>query len=104
MVSDLDVARRDLGGFGPALGGSETKENGGKIGDETQFGRRIAVREETRCPAQPFIPCCRRPVRPGQVNLSLIHISEPTRLGMISYAVFCLKKTKMKKLSTACDT
>src|SRR5450756_1463518 len=24
-------------------------------------------------------------------NLSLIHISEPTRLGMISYAVFCLK-------------
>src|SRR5450756_3191365 len=28
----------------------------------------------------------------GEVNdLSLIHISEPTRLGMISYAVFCLK-------------
>src|SRR5450756_3012198 len=26
------------------------------------------------------------------VYLSLIHISEPTRLGMISYAVFCLKK------------
>src|SRR5450756_2202836 len=28
------------------------------------------------------------------VSLSLIHISEPTRLGMISYAVFCLKKKK----------
>src|SRR5665648_543672 len=28
--------------------------------------------------------------------LSLIHISEPTRLGMISYAVFCLKKKKTK--------
>src|SRR5450756_1541246 len=27
-------------------------------------------------------------------KLSLIHISEPTRLGMISYAVFCLKKNK----------
>ena len=27
-----------------------------------------------------------------RVPLSLIHISEPTRLGMISYAVFCLKK------------
>src|SRR5450756_263493 len=27
----------------------------------------------------------------------LIHISEPTRLGMISYAVFCLKKKKKKK-------
>src|SRR5450756_2841657 len=25
------------------------------------------------------------------LKLSLIHISEPTRLGMISYAVFCLK-------------
>ena len=29
------------------------------------------------------------------MNLSLIHISEPTRLGMISYAVFCLKKKKI---------
>src|SRR5450756_2666310 len=29
-------------------------------------------------------------------GLSLIHISEPTRLGMISYAVFCLKKKKRK--------
>src|SRR5450759_5049801 len=28
----------------------------------------------------------------GMHYLSLIHISEPTRLGMISYAVFCLKK------------
>src|SRR5665648_917718 len=27
-------------------------------------------------------------------KISLIHISEPTRLGMISYAVFCLKKKK----------
>src|SRR5450759_4831072 len=26
----------------------------------------------------------------GVYELSLIHISEPTRLGMISYAVFCL--------------
>src|SRR5450756_1015047 len=30
-------------------------------------------------------------------QLSLIHISEPTRLGMISYAVFCLKKKKKKQ-------
>src|SRR5450756_2228180 len=30
----------------------------------------------------------------ANVPLSLIHISEPTRLGMISYAVFCLKKKK----------
>ena len=31
-----------------------------------------------------------RDLKPG--NLSLIHISEPTRLLSISYAVFCLKK------------
>src|SRR5450756_1898715 len=31
-------------------------------------------------------------------TLSLIHISEPTRLGMISYAVFCLKKKKKKRI------
>src|SRR5665648_1096352 len=37
-------------------------------------------------------------VASGAVDiLSLIHISEPTRLGMISYAVFCLKKKKKKK-------
>src|SRR5674536_173278 len=30
-----------------------------------------------------------RPYQPGQ-DLSLIHISEPTRLLSISYAVFCL--------------
>ena len=36
--------------------------------------------------------------QPGDIleYLSLIHISEPTRLGMISYAVFCLKKKKKK--------
>eukprot|EP00825_Cyclidium_porcatum_P042734 TRINITY_DN5911_c0_g1_i3.p1 TRINITY_DN5911_c0_g1~~TRINITY_DN5911_c0_g1_i3.p1 ORF type:complete len:169 (+),score=41.19 TRINITY_DN5911_c0_g1_i3:76-582(+) len=33
----------------------------------------------------------------AQLLLSLIHISEPTRLGMISYAVFCLKKKKNKQ-------
>src|SRR5450756_841178 len=31
-------------------------------------------------------------VKERQYIISLIHISEPTRLGMISYAVFCLKK------------
>ena len=31
---------------------------------------------------------------PIALNLSLIHISEPTRRTPISYAVFCLKKKK----------
>src|SRR5450759_5588909 len=38
----------------------------------------------------PRVPATSRAAR----RLSLIHISEPTRLGMISYAVFCLKKKK----------
>eukprot|EP00658_Telonema_sp_P-2_P029117 TRINITY_DN2219_c0_g1_i3.p1 TRINITY_DN2219_c0_g1~~TRINITY_DN2219_c0_g1_i3.p1 ORF type:complete len:103 (-),score=37.13 TRINITY_DN2219_c0_g1_i3:7-315(-) len=32
-------------------------------------------------------------------ELSLIHISEPTRLLSISYAVFCLKKKKKKEMT-----
>ena len=34
-------------------------------------------------------------------SLSLIHISEPTRQAEISYAVFCLKKKKNKKLKSS---
>src|SRR5450756_826618 len=37
-------------------------------------------------------------------SLSLIHISEPTRLGMISYAVFCLKKKKKTITKTLSKT
>ena len=37
---------------------------------------------------------------PG-LGLSLIHISEPTRLLSISYAVFCLKKKKKTKKQTS---
>eukprot|EP00658_Telonema_sp_P-2_P026400 TRINITY_DN20657_c0_g1_i1.p1 TRINITY_DN20657_c0_g1~~TRINITY_DN20657_c0_g1_i1.p1 ORF type:complete len:140 (+),score=27.80 TRINITY_DN20657_c0_g1_i1:111-530(+) len=33
----------------------------------------------------------------GSLSLSLIHISEPTRLLSISYAVFCLKKKKKRQ-------
>ena len=36
-------------------------------------------------------------MRDELMALSLIHISEPTRLGMISYGVFCLEKKKKKK-------
>src|SRR5450756_1125093 len=37
-----------------------------------------------------FLDACRRQPQDFVHYLSLIHISEPTRLGMISYAVFCL--------------
>src|SRR5665648_1093721 len=39
-------------------------------------------------------PICNKPGCTAY-DLSLIHISEPTRLGMISYAVFCWKKKKV---------
>ena len=37
------------------------------------------------------------PIASGSYDLSLIHISEPTRQAEISYAVFCLKKKKENK-------
>src|SRR5665647_819851 len=37
---------------------------------------------------------CWRPDLASPSDLSLIHISEPTRRTPISYAVFCLKKKK----------
>src|SRR5678816_4721991 len=40
------------------------------------------------------LPVLGVPVQSKALNLSLIHISEPTRLLSISYAVFCLKKKK----------
>ena len=36
-------------------------------------------------------------VNPNGLDLSLIHISEPTRQAEISYAVFCLKKKNKQK-------
>src|SRR5428012_9833 len=38
----------------------------------------------------PFMACKHDCGSGAPHGLSLIHISEPTRLGMISYAVFCL--------------
>eukprot|EP00658_Telonema_sp_P-2_P034683 TRINITY_DN25309_c0_g3_i1.p1 TRINITY_DN25309_c0_g3~~TRINITY_DN25309_c0_g3_i1.p1 ORF type:complete len:197 (-),score=73.43 TRINITY_DN25309_c0_g3_i1:50-640(-) len=42
------------------------------------------------------VPCLLVVIASAVFYLSLIHISEPTRLLSISYAVFCLKKKKKK--------
>src|SRR5450756_3051137 len=58
----------------------------------------LQVKSQVRGPFSPRggrASCVRD--RTVTANLSLIHISEPTRLGMISYAVFCLKKKKKKQ-------
>src|SRR5450756_386617 len=52
-------------------------------GKKGSFQDQWSVYQQTGKPC----PICGTPIQ-----LSLIHISEPTRLGMISYAVFCLKK------------
>src|SRR5450756_1371845 len=71
---------RSLGAFGsPARRAVAAPRPGGRAGT-------FAVPLPGRNPGRP------RPI--PLVALSLIHISEPTRLGMISYAVFCLKKKK----------
>ena len=47
-----------------------------------------------------FLSRKKLPRRDLELILSLIHISEPTRLLSISYAVFCLKKKTQKKRHT----
>src|SRR5450756_2683905 len=58
---------------------------------------RAQLKEEIRSHLEFYADLCERfDTTDALVELSLIHISEPTRLGMISYAVFCLKKKKKK--------
>src|SRR5450756_1100714 len=49
-------------------------------------------RNRVRCRFYRSVPAGHQRFNPSHpsLDLSLIHISEPTRLGMISYAVFCL--------------
>src|SRR5450756_751070 len=95
-------------GRGRALRGSHVPRGWGPEQPSRRLRRRPGVRVR-RCLRAPFPSRQRREGRvpeqgwpygllcyPVLSQLSLIHISEPTRLGMISYAVFCLKKKKKK--------
>src|SRR5450756_3085130 len=68
------------------------------IGERYEQLRVVLDRFQPGSKAERIIVADVDPVQPMQgdlkvgLKLSLIHISEPTRLGMISYAVFCLKK------------
>src|SRR5680860_1775393 len=59
----------------------------------------LTTASKTRClrgSPQPRRRHCRHFFLHERPDLSLIHISEPTRRTPISYAVFCLKKKKKK--------
>src|SRR5660398_44204 len=55
-------------------------------------GQRLIEEGNVRLAGEIVRPSTR--LKGGEPMLSLIHISEPTRLRRISYAVFCLKKKK----------
>ena len=55
--------------------------------DVASDGDKALPEVELLAPGARFSACGKAPA-----SLSLIHISEPTRLRRISYAVFCLKK------------
>eukprot|EP00658_Telonema_sp_P-2_P020515 TRINITY_DN18114_c0_g1_i4.p1 TRINITY_DN18114_c0_g1~~TRINITY_DN18114_c0_g1_i4.p1 ORF type:complete len:113 (+),score=39.25 TRINITY_DN18114_c0_g1_i4:185-523(+) len=70
--------------------GKVKSNNGGVAVLEAPDGGEVTVQNSTPYSTQ-FVEVL------GSVQgLSLIHISEPTRLLSISYAVFCLKKKKKK--------
>src|SRR5678816_2419201 len=72
--------------------GDVVVENDAIYGDGVNIASRM---ESFAVPGSIFIS--------GRVyDLSLIHISEPTRLLSISYAVFCLKKKKKKTKNKIC--
>src|SRR5678816_4757375 len=86
--------------YGSGLGGKTTNLEHiyGKVQPDTR-GKLISLATETeRTLFFDFLPLELGTIRGFKTRfhlyLSLIHISEPTRLLSISYAVFCLKKKK----------
>src|SRR5450756_2383049 len=83
MSADLEAGCGPKGKHDPTR---TAVRHGSEAGSVTLGGRRVPVAR----------PRMRAADGSGELAvasyLSLIHISEPTRLGMISYAVFCLKK------------
>src|SRR5450759_7093 len=81
-----EISLRDMGSFVcPFLCPSRGTSNGDSLSSLDSLPRGTLPLFWTPSPGTPSL------------GLSLIHISEPTRLGMISYAVFCLKKKKTKR-------
>src|SRR5450759_3156155 len=87
-VSASSVAARDVRRVGqpPSVGGDRVSP-----GKRTACSRSAWVGDAFASPIPSAVDSPEKRTL-LDVRLSLIHISEPTRLGMISYAVLCLKK------------
>src|SRR5450756_800413 len=79
--------------FGAERAAVSLRRPDGRITAEVSRGLSAAYLAAVRDPLMPSLPAEAAAAELLPL-LSLIHISEPTRLGMISYAVFCLKKKK----------
>ena len=89
----------------PSLGDGPSRSVQARRSTEPTFDGRVISDEEFEAMADDVVanpPAFtgeprRRGGRPSLGDLSLIHISEPTRLLSISYAVFSLKKKKTEQ-------
>ena len=93
ITTGTELVRRKAGGKAYALTCPLiTKTDGTKFG-KTEGGN-IWLDKTKTSPYKFYQYWLNTSDEDAEQYLSLIHISEPTRLGMISYAVFCLKKKK----------
>ena len=110
-AADTQIGERKIGGSFrcvSATGPERTNDGIGPIifhsvaapvGDTFKVRPRTerVVRSSQHCNVLRLIGIERQEGLVEQLGLPLILISEPTRLGMTSHAVFCLKKKKKKK-------
>src|SRR5674536_301222 len=86
----LQLATKGVARFGPSATDGELVRPGSVVLTVTGPTRALLTAERTAL----NLLCHLSGV--ATLTLSLIHISEPTRLLSTSYAVFCLKKKKQK--------
>ena len=72
------------------VGNGEHEEDMWQYSLRPKFFNEYVGQEEAKGNLNVYIQAAKQ--RGEALDLSLIHISEPTRLALISYAVFCLKK------------
>eukprot|EP00658_Telonema_sp_P-2_P042998 TRINITY_DN3095_c0_g1_i2.p1 TRINITY_DN3095_c0_g1~~TRINITY_DN3095_c0_g1_i2.p1 ORF type:complete len:641 (+),score=147.63 TRINITY_DN3095_c0_g1_i2:143-2065(+) len=99
MVQQVPRDRRVKRNAGDAVDATTAAAN--DAAKAMELRRKEACRQKRLRSVRKRLPKKLDPADPSSwpaLDLSLIHISEPTRLLSISYAVFCLKKKKKKNI------